>query len=612
MSPELQGIRDFLVQCVPFDQLSEAQLEQLVGAIVISYHRRGHVFHAAGDEGGLRILRSGAAELRSQDDSLLDRFGERVGFDLKGLELEQSGVRATLIEDSLIYRLPEESYRALRKKDRDFDRFFHSQRSRRMRRAGMYESGSEEMMQQVGDLMTRNLLVVAPTTSIQQTALLMSQRRVSSVLIQADSSLLGIVTDRDLRSRAVAKGLGGAQPIAEIMTANPQTISADSTVFDATLLMTRNGIHHVPVLEQQALAGIITASDLLLARRDDPVYLVQHIGRQDTVAGIREHVKLLPDLMVQWVNAGVNAARVSRVLTAVSDAVTERLIELYVEASGPPPTGFCWLGFGSQGRAEQLLGSDQDNALLIAEPVEGEAAEWFTGLATWVCDGLNECGYVYCPGKVMATTDEWRQPLAGWRDTVDRWTRSPTSDAVMRVSIFFDLRCIYGDQALCEQLQQHMLAKAGSNTIFLAALAENALANTPPLGIFRQFVVERNGEHEHQLNLKKRGVLPIIDLVRVHALAHGVSAVNTIERLQALADAKVMSIEDSRNLQDALRLIMQTRIQGQVRQLTAGVPADNYIDPAELSRQVRGLLRDSFSLVADAQQSIKLNYRAGL
>ncbi|MBU3068301.1 CBS domain-containing protein [Aestuariicella sp. G3-2] len=612
LNPELRSIREFLGECIPFDQLSPAELDRVAALMEIGYHRQGHVFQPHDDGGGLRIMRSGAAELRADNGRLMDRFGEGVSFNLLGLSQEEPDISATLIEDSLLYLLPEEEYQKIRQQHRDFDRFFRSQRSRRVRRAARHEPSPNEMMRRVRDLMTKTLLTVSPEDSIQATARIMTEGRVSSVMVMAGDQLQGIVTDRDLRSRAVAEGLDLTLPVEQIMTREPEVIEADATLFDATLFMTQKGYHHIPVLDQGMVKGIITASDLMLARQDDPVYLVQHIGRQNSVAELKDIVSQMPNLLVQWVKSGIKSSQVGHVLTAISDAVTVRLIELAEDELGEPPVPYCWLGFGSQGRGEQLLGADQDNGLLIDDAVSEQDAKWFETLAHRVSDGLNTCGYVYCPGKVMATTDEWRQSLGGWKATVDRWTRTPTADAVMRVSIFFDLRAVYGDASLCQKLQQHMLKQAGSNTIFLAALAENVLDTPPPLGIFRRFVVEHNGEHRDELNLKKRAVIPIVDIVRIHALANGVTAVNTHDRLAALAKLKALSINDSRNLQDALEVIMQTRVEGQVQHLLTGRKPSNYLNPDELPKLVRKQLRDAFGIVVDAQQAVKLRYRPGL
>ncbi|GLS24307.1 DUF294 nucleotidyltransferase-like domain-containing protein [Marinibactrum halimedae] len=617
LSPELKNVGDFLAECIPFEQLDQKELYQVAAMMEVEYFRSGHVFKSDDDAGGLRILRSGAAELHSSDDRLIDRFGETISFNLMGLGQEQPGIRAVLIEDALIYRLPEDAYQQLRQRHREFDRFFHSQRSRRVRRAARRETNPSELMKSLRDLMSPQILWVLPATSIQATAHAMTERRFSSALVMDQSpelggKLLGIITDRDIRSRAVARGISFDTRVEHIMSKDPLRIAAEGTLFDATLMMTQSTVHHLPVIDNGQVVGMITSSDLMLARRDDPVFLVQHIRRQSRTEDLKSISSALPDLLVQWVHAGVRAPQIANVLTAISDAITQQLIKLAEAELGPAPVPFCWLGFGSQGRGEQLLGGDQDNALLIADHLSPSDANWFKALAKKVCDGLNDCGYDYCPGDIMATNDQWRLTLTDWKATVNRWMRSPTADAVMRVSIFFDIRAIHGDASLCSELQKHMLQKTRGNSIFLAALAENVLERSPPLGIFRRFVVEHTGEHEDQLNLKKRAVIPIVDIVRIHALAQGIPEVNTLARLQALAQTKTMTIGDSRNLQDALRVIQQTRLEGQVQELKNSLPPSNYLNPEHLPKLVRKQLRDAFSVVVDAQKIVKLHYRPGL
>ena len=610
--PEIQVVAEFLQRCPPFIVLSQKDFQRLVGCLEITYFRQGHVFNDKESEGGLRILRSGAVEIRDKSGKLLDRLGEGESFNIASLNKSRPDTRAVLIEDSLIYLLKEHDYQQIRETSREFDRFFHGQRDRRLRRAVRYEATPHQLMTPLTTLMSKDVLMISCEDSVQTSAELMTQRRVSSALIMEQGSLCGIITDRDFRSRVIAQGLPATAPVKSVMTLNPGAIDSQSTVFDATLLMTRSGYHHLPVVDEGKVVGIITASDLMLAKQNDPVYLVQHISRQTDVAGLSTIVETLPNLLVEWVGAQTRAGQISHIFTAISDAITSRLIELAIEEYGPAPVPFCWLGFGSQARGEQLLGADQDNGLLISNELKEVDKPWFENLAKFVCDGLNACGYVYCPGKVMAITDEWRQSLSGWRQTIDRWTRSPTPDAVMRVSIFFDLRAVYGDQSLCQQLQQYMLEQTSKNSIFLAALAANVLEHTPPIGIFRRFLVERNGEHRDTLDLKKRGVMPIIDMVRIHALANRISQVNTHERIAELVRQKVLAIADGRNLQDAFDYLMQLRVSEQVKQLTHGEKVSNYYNPNNLPDLGRKHLRDAFTVIHDAQEALRLNYRRGL
>ena len=610
--PELVPIAEFLQQSLPFNELPLKLLYQTVDKIVVQYHCRSEVFNADTQEKGLRVVRSGAVEIRDSDNKLLDRLGEGESFHIAGLNAERGEVQATVIEDALLYLLPDDAYRNLREVDRNFDRYFSGQRSRRLRRAARYQPEPNTMMQEVRTVMSTGLLTVSSSATVQQVAQVMAERRVSSAFIVDDNQLLGIVTDRDLRTRFVAPALSYDTTIADIMTPGPETIDASDTVFSTTLLMTQRGYHHLPVMVNGELTGIVTASDLILAKQDDPVYLVQHISRQKDVQGIKDLVSGMANLMVQWVNSGMRAQQVSQILTAISDAITVRLIQLAEAKLGPAPVPWCWVGFGSQARGEQLLGADQDNGIIINDEVQPEHLPWYAELAEQVCDGLNECGYIYCPGGIMATTEQWRQPLAVWQETVRRWAAAPTPDAVMRVSIFFDLRSIYGSSRLSDKLQETMLEQASKNSIFLAALAANALDTKPPLGIFRRFVVDRDGEHRDSLDLKKRGVLPVTEIVRLRALANKIPAVNTNERLQALAESKHMTIVDSRNLVDALHFIQHQRIKHQCSQILRGEKVTNFLNPKDLPKMAKEQLRDAFTIIDDAQSAIRQTYRAGM
>ncbi|EED35514.1 cyclic nucleotide-binding protein [Luminiphilus syltensis NOR5-1B] len=609
---EMLAVAEFLRGSLPFNELDDADLNRMVACLRASYQPRGARFESAEAPAGLRVLRSGAVDIRDADNKLLDRLGEGESFSIAGLNTEQKNVVATVIEDALIYRLPESDYQALRRSHRAVDRYFTGQRSRRLRRAARYQAEPNAMAAELATVMAKDLLTIAPEATVQAAAAAMAARRVSSTFVVDQGKLRGILTDRDLRVRVLAAGVSPSVAVSEVMTPQPRSIDAGQSIFAATLMMTQSGIHHLPVTRDGELAGVVTTSDLIVARQDDPVYLVQRISRQQDVDGIRQLVAGISNLMVQWFSSGMSAQQISQILTAISDAIAVRLIQLAEAELGPAPKPWAWIGFGSQARAEQLLGADQDNGIVIDDNVEPGELDWYSKLATRVSDGLAMCGYKYCPGEIMATTESWRQPLATWQSTVRRWARAPTNDAVMRVSIFFDLRCLYGEADLVARLQKVMLEQASSNTIFLAALAANVLDTRPPLGIFRRFVVDRNGDHRDSLDIKKRGILPVTEIARLHALAHSLPAVNTEERLAGLAKQGFMTMADSRNLADALHFIQGVRIRHQCDQVMAGAPVDNYVNPRTLPRLAREQLRDAFTIIDEAQSAIRQTYRAGM
>lgn len=619
LNPELSMIREFIGACLPFTELAKEQLERLCAEVSVIYLPRETVVVADDGAPTLRIIRAGAVDIVSEQGVLLERLGEQESFNINGLAEDAPGVKAVVTDDALIYCINGREMQALRKENRSVDRYFQGQRARRLRRAARYTETRPELLTPIYEVVRRHVVAVEQTQSIRHAAMLMTENRISSLLVMDGVMLVGIVTDRDIRSRVVAVGLDISLPVAEIMSADPQVLDLHSTLFDAMMLMSEKGFHHLPVVETKTEGSggnsipvsVITTSDLVRIRQRDPIYLLQAIARSDDVAKIAEVTQELPALVLRLVSDGARADQVSRFLCAISDRITQRLLELAERQLGPAPTDYAWLGFGSQGRREIALGGDQDNALVIANELDESGEEYFSRLARFVCDGLNACGYPYCPGEVMATNPQWRLRLRDWKNTVSGWVRSPTDDAVMRVSIFYDIRCIFGSVNLAEQLQQHMLNTASTNSIFLAALARNALCSRPPLGFFRRFVVERNGEHQDMLDLKRRGIIPVVELARVNAIANAITRVNTLERFSALAAAKKMALKDARNLQDALNFVMQIRLEHQCQQIRDGQTPDNFINPKQLGSLSRSQLRDAFALIHEAQETLAMDFSGG-
>ena len=609
---ELALVTDFIAECLPFDSLDNTALAALAPQLKVAYFRRQHRFGPA-DGDGLFIVRSGMVD-EQQDSGLLQRLesGESFSPHVTDNELSGDSRYYVAVEDCLIYRLPEESLQALRRQHRHIDRFFHARAERRLRRAARYRGQPSFLMQAVSAVMSVDPLQISAQTSIRDAAKAMTERRVSSAFITDGGQLRGIITDRDLRSRVLAADLSSEHAVSEIMTTQPRHIHADNSLFDAVLSMTEHRVHHLPVVDEaRQLKGVLTTSDVNVAREDDPIFFVQRLSRLNSVEALQAQLRRLPSLFRQWVEADTPAVQITQLTTAVSDALTRRLIQLAEQQYGPAPCDYCWLGFGSQARGEQLLGGDQDNGLLVSNSASDADMDWFARLAEFVCAGLDQCGYDFCPGDVMAKSPPWRQRARDWEATVDSWMRSPSNDAVMRVSIFFDLRAIAGKPEFADRLQQHMLTHSQRNTIFLAALAENVLSSSPPLSLFGRFILERSGEQRQGLDLKKRGVLPIIELARLHSLAHGISEVNTHRRLQALVKSGAMTLLDSRNLEDAFTLINRIRLQQQAAQIAAGEIPDNYCDPRKLSRLQRHHLKQAFRVVHQAEDIVKLRYRAG-
>ncbi|MCB1789001.1 MAG: cyclic nucleotide-binding/CBS domain-containing protein [Gammaproteobacteria bacterium] len=615
MEVELLEIRQFLEQRNPFVYLSDELLNELPADIEIRYLRRGSGFPPK--DGFMYIVRSGAIEIYDDDDELCEKLGEGDVYSVSCqlVNLSQCA-RGEATEDTLLYMLTCARLKALCRASPAFSEHFSSSVKERLKAAINTIQESDDpsvatMMIEVGSLIRKQPITVESGMTIRQTAALMSNKDVSSVMVMQNDELVGLVTDRDLRKRCVAIGLTGAEPIDQIMTLDPKTIEASTLTAQALMTMTRSRFHHLPVTQNGKLIGMITATDLANQQSANSAYLAADVRKAKTVADLVDVSKRLPNLHLRLAAASVTARHIGEAVSCLTDSITGRLLQMAEDELGPPPVAYVWMAGGSQARHEQSSHSDQDNALLLADEFDkAQHDTYFESLAKFVSDGLNACGFVYCPGNAMATNPEWRQPLKVWQGYFTRWIESPTPMSMMLSSIFFDLRPVTGKTELFTPLQKLILKKSQENRIFLAYMMANAMQHRPPLGFFRQFVLERGGEHDDTLDLKHRGIVPITDIARLLALSLGKEPVNTVERLRACAGSEVLSSDMAENLEDALEFIASLRIRHQADQIRKGKPADNYVPPRELSELEREHLKHAFRVIQTMQESMVKRFGA--
>ncbi|WP_296491741.1 putative nucleotidyltransferase substrate binding domain-containing protein [Rhodoferax sp.] len=458
-------------------------------------------------------------------------------------------------------------------------------------------------------LIKRAPITVTPDTSIQATAALMRDLRVSSVLLVEQGLLFGLVTDRDLRNRVVAQGLDISHPVSDIATLAPMTVSANSPAFEALLLMARHNIHHIPVMEGGDILGMITATDLTEQHSTSAVYLAGDIYKQSTVDGLKAISTRIKQLQQHLAAADASAYSTGHIITSITDAITIRLINLAEAQFGPAPIDYVWVAAGSQARNEQTAKSDQDNCLILDDAFdEATHGAYFKALSKFVCDGLAECGYIHCPGDMMAMTDQWRQPRRVWAEYFHVWVDQPKPKALMLTCVFFDLRAIHGKADLLDGLRQQVVQRTKGNSLFLAHMVSNALKHRPPLGMFGQITLSKGGDNPHTIDLKHTGIVPIVDLARIYALAAGVTVANTHDRLEVSSQAGEVSAQSARDLRDALEFLGKLRIAHQARQTRQGKAPDNFLALEELSNFERSHLKNAFSVVQTLQDVLKQRY----
>jgi CBS domain-containing protein len=605
-SPELSEIVDFLKTHAPFDALRPALLEDAARQIEIIYRRRGDVLlHIGGTNTALAVIRRGAVEVHNADGQLVIHLAEGESYGLPSL-LTGNPVRnrVTMIEDGLIYLLPVAVFRELCAADSAFDQFYVRTLEQRLRGASDSNTGNAMLAMPVGQLARNRPVMIAADASIADAARLMSTHNVSSILIGDPQQMTGIVTDRDLRNRVLARGLDPAMPVSAIMTADPASLDVDHPVFEAFLVMVNRGIHHLPLTQGGRPVGMITTRDLISLQTQHPLYLVRQVYKQDNVDALRAVAARIPQMFALLLASGARPDDVAHMLSALTDAFTRRLLQLAQAQLGPPPMAFAWICFGSQARNEQGACTDQDNGLILERAPDKSESTYFEAMATTVCDGLNACGYTWCSGDIMARNPAWRMSVEAWQSCFRNWISEPKPAALLHASVFFDQRLVAGERALFEMLQASIFAHAAGNTLFLGVLARQALAFDVPLGLFRRFVVAREGEHRDTLDLKAAGAMPLTDVLRVQALAAGIREAGCLQRIDALRDAGRLAPADAAELGAAFRLILRLRLQSQSAQLAAREVPDNRINPDRLLRSDRDALRDAFGVIRLAQAAL--------
>lgn len=618
MQAELIDIRNHMAQYPPFDEMPDKLLDQVVGSIEVVYFRAGTQILEFGESNNwLFYVRSGAVEIYRRSGELYNRISEGEIFGQFGL-LMNKRVRfpAKALEDTLVYKIPGEIFQLLWESDDNFADFVEIEDRSRLRSAlSRREKSNELMTSKVTRLISRKPVSAPHTVRLQEAARIMTEQGVSALLLMDEEGekplLRGIITDRDLRTRALSEALPSETPISEIMSEDLITIGSSVFIFEAMLTMLHNNVHHLPVMEGDEVRGVIALSDIVKYESQSSLYLVSNIYHQKDVRGLKAISQNVRDSFVRMVNEDANSHMIGSAMAGIGRSFTQRLLELGEEKLGPPPIPYCFMALGSMARDEQLVVTDQDNAMILDDSfVPEEHDEYFLALAKFVSDGLAACGYSYCTGDIMATNRKWRQPLKVWKEYFTDWIENPKAEALLNSNIFFDLDGIYGQTDFAEQLKTLVANKAANSPRFLAMLARNALNRTPPIGFFRTFVLEEDGKQQKTFNLKRRGTAPLSDLIRVHALACGSRAQNSFERLKAIGNTKLLLDDDLGNLRDALEFISIVRIRHQALAIEAGKEPDNNVRPEDLSPFERSHLKDAFQVVSNAQKFLRFRYNA--
>lgn len=617
MDNELAEVTAFVAAIPPFDLLTGVLLDKLVREISISYLTEGEQLSPDDiDQPQLYLLRKGALRYLTADKELTEKYAEGDICSVFCQKRSDSNTDISVIvdEDSLIYSLDYKTLKKLLVDSPEVIEFLENTSEQRLHSNSNNLSNDAILSSSISNTSVEDFYhhpveTISANATIRDAAIKMTEKGFSCLVVTTpnDSQThtfdehLGIVTDKDIRRRCVALGLPTSNPVSEIMTKDIATIDIKSNAYNALMTMISKHIHHLPVTKYGKLDGMVSVTDLVVNEGHNAVNMTSIIHKANSLDELVEISKLINDLQIKLTKLGSNADHIGKSISAITMAFTIRLIEMAEKSLGPAPVPFAWLAAGSQGRQEQLAHSDQDNALIMCDTMRPQDDEWFKQLAIFVSDGLAACGFIYCPGDIMATNDKWRQPQKKWQQYFDQWISKPSPEALLNSSTFFDLSTVYGDVNLLEKVRLRMLEQTQSSTLFIAHLSSNALRSRPPLGFFRDFVLIQDGKHNATLDLKHNGIAPIVDLARIYALSEGISAVNTIERLQQCSGSKSLTKASAENLIDAYEFLTSVRLQHQGKLLHKKLPVDNYVDPKQISKLEREHLKDAFKVIKALQ-----------
>jgi CBS domain-containing protein len=478
--------------------------------------------------------------------------------------------------------------------------------------------GSEKVLftTPIEHLASREVLVIPAAASVLEAAQAMATHRVGALVVVDDvGRSVGIVTTSDLRDRVLVARKDLSTAVGEIMSAPLLTVESGDFCFEALLKMMSHDVHHLPVLDGERMVGIVSNHDFLVLQGTSPLLITREIDGQITVEGLAASALRIKGLVSLLLREGAGAGSILRVISTVNDRLEHRVLDLALKTLGPPPLPFCWIVYGSAGRREQTFKTDQDNAIVYADPEDEDMAraaeEYFGRFAEFVVDAFLRCGFALCQGDFMARNPHWRRPLATWKRRFSNWIEAPVDAALFNALNLFDFRGLHGDLRLAAELKNHLQHALRGQVLFLKAVADLTVDYRPPIGIFGSLHVERDGEHAHQLDIKKNCLIPLINIIRLFSLESGIAETVTIERLAALKAVHPVAMTAGEDLAHAFEFVSLLRIRHQHEQIALDIEPDNFIDPRRLSALELNNLKAICRLIEKILDEIKGRYNAG-
>lgn len=620
----------FLERYPPFDTMEREALRFLAGRLGVSYHPKETVILSPerGEPDSLFIIQRGVVQLGrnnahrvSGGPTLTMRPGEC--FSLGALmERRPVTVLYSAAEDTFCYQLPAADFRELLHRSSRFQDFATShltsllRESRRLLNMNLSSTITEQqaMNRALRSLIKRAPVVCAPETSVGDALRAIHEARVGSiVIVSPHGAPVGVFTRHDILDRVVLKRRDLTQPISSIMTPHPHVLPAEASVHDAILAMARHAIRHVLVVDAGKLIGVVTERDFFVLQQVSMRQINDTIASAANSEELQQAAGYIRRFAENLLGQGVAAEQLMLIVSTLNDALTRRVIELEEPRHALREIEWCWLAFGSEGRYEQTISTDQDNGLIFADRLRRPASEARALLLPFtqaVNRTLDACGFPLCKGDIMAGNPRWCLTLGEWQEQFAGWVRDPEPEALMHAAIFFDIRPLCGRHELADVLQETLRELTANNERFLKQLAEEAVRARPPLGMLRDFVTDDGGEFPGTLNLKISGARLFVDGARVLSLAAGIPQTSTAQRLREAGVRLNIREDETSAVVEAFLFIQQLRLRQQItKDAEPSRGAHNRIDPRRLNEVDRRVLKECFRQARKLQTRLELDYQ---
>ena len=617
---------DFLKRFSPFNRMEPEALEFLGERVVLAFHPKGSeiLTPEMGQPSHFHIVQRGKVQARqsgptSVTDYNMMTLGPGECFPIGAISAQRPSTNAYVaVEDSFVFRLPAEDFLKLMQMSPVFHLFCTQyiasllNQSRQQLQSTFSQRAAEQqtMTTQLGQLVKKTPVFVTPDTTIRAALERMAEMRIGCMVV-ADAELrpVGILTQSDLLPRVVLPEIDLKRPISDVMTQTPHVMSATASAYDAALEMATHGVRHLLVTDSEGrLGGVVSERDLFTLQRISLRQIRASIEGAGDIEALQRASRDIRQLALNLIAQGIGAEQLTQFISALNDALTRRIIDLGLTRHELFGIDYAWLAFGSEGRHEQTLSSDQDNGLIYACPEGTDQAAFKQRLLAFAKDvnqDLAACGFPLCKGNIMASNPELCLTFDEWKRRFADWIREPDPQALLNASIFFDYRVLCGNERLGDQLRNWLNRTAKANTTFLRMMAVNALQVAPPLGRIRDFIVDDDGT----IDLKKCGARLFVDVARILALRTDVASSSTVQRLRQSGAKIGMQPEELAALIDGFHFIQLLRLRSQHLDTEHDAPGDNRINPDSLNELDRRILKEAFRQARKLQLRLKLDYQ---